>query len=186
MTRRLHGKVMTYDGENRPLSVTFNGKRTEYVYGADGSRLKMIQDAGTAQEKVTLYLGEVEIQNYGTGAGEVIMAYPHPDIRLTNGGSPAYFFRDQLNSVLSVWRQDGTAEAKRTYRPFGEVEEYAAPGTPEAKAYIGERFDRDAGLSYLNARYYDPELAKFIQPDWFEVTQPGVGTNGTHIALMIL
>jgi hypothetical protein len=30
---------------------------------------------------------------------------------------------------------------------------------------------------YLNARYYDPELAMFIQPDWFEVTEPGVGTN---------
>jgi predicted GIY-YIG superfamily endonuclease len=29
----------------------------------------------------------------------------------------------------------------------------------------------------LNARYYDPKLALFIQPDWFEVTEPGVGTN---------
>jgi hypothetical protein len=34
-----------------------------------------------------------------------------------------------------------------------------------------------AGLHYLNARYYDPELAMFIQPDWFEVTRAGVGTN---------
>ncbi|MCP5355242.1 MAG: hypothetical protein H6903_08585, partial [Rhodobacteraceae bacterium] len=32
-------------------------------------------------------------------------------------------------------------------------------------------------LQYLNARYYDPRLAMFIQPDWWEVTQPGVGTN---------
>ena len=35
----------------------------------------------------------------------------------------------------------------------------------------------DAGLLYLNARYYDPQLAMFIQPDWWEVTEPGVGTN---------
>ncbi|NOX72567.1 MAG: RHS repeat-associated core domain-containing protein [Alphaproteobacteria bacterium] len=41
----------------------------------------------------------------------------------------------------------------------------------------GERFDSDAGLQYLNARYYDPELGRFIQPDWFEVTEPGVSTN---------
>jgi RHS repeat-associated protein len=47
----------------------------------------------------------------------------------------------------------------------------------DAKGFIGERFDPDAGLQYLNARYYDPELGLFIQPDWFEVTQPGVGTN---------
>jgi hypothetical protein len=32
-------------------------------------------------------------------------------------------------------------------------------------------------LQYLNARYYDPELGMFIQPDWFEVTEPGVGRN---------
>ncbi len=32
-------------------------------------------------------------------------------------------------------------------------------------------------MQYLNARYYDPELGRFIQPDWFEVTQAGVGTN---------
>ena len=37
--------------------------------------------------------------------------------------------------------------------------------------------DSGAGLQYLNARYYDPQLGIFIQPDWWEVTTPGVGTN---------
>ncbi|OYX39575.1 MAG: hypothetical protein B7Y91_00715 [Rhodobacterales bacterium 32-64-14] len=42
----------------------------------------------------------------------------------------------------------------------------------------GQRaLDDQSGLQYLNARYYDPKLAMFIQPDWWEVTQPGVGTN---------
>lgn len=41
----------------------------------------------------------------------------------------------------------------------------------------GERYDAEAGLQYLNARYYDPKLALFIQPDWLDPTQPGVGTN---------
>lgn len=47
----------------------------------------------------------------------------------------------------------------------------------EKKGWIGERYDAGAGLQYLNARYYDPELGQFIQPDWFEVTQQSVGTN---------
>jgi RHS repeat-associated protein len=47
----------------------------------------------------------------------------------------------------------------------------------EQKGWIGERYDADAGLQYLNARYYDPELGVFLQPDWFEVTASGVGTN---------
>ena len=47
----------------------------------------------------------------------------------------------------------------------------------EDKGFVGERYDAGAGLQYLNARYYDPRLGLFLQPDWFEVTQPGVGTN---------
>ena len=35
------------------------------------------------------------------------------------------------------------------------------------QSYIGERPDRAAGLQYLNARYYDPELALSTSPDWF-------------------
>jgi RHS repeat-associated protein len=65
------------------------------------------------------------------------------------------------------------------YKPFGEQSEWVLPGNaaPETKGWIGERFDADAGLQYLNARYYDPELSLFLQPDWFEVTKAGVGTN---------
>ncbi len=47
----------------------------------------------------------------------------------------------------------------------------------ENKGWIGERDDVETGLPYLNARYYDPELARFISPDWFDPQQPGVGTN---------
>ncbi|MEZ5733121.1 MAG: hypothetical protein R3D97_12440 [Paracoccaceae bacterium] len=35
MLTGLDGKVMSYDGENRPLSVANAGKTTTYVYGAD-------------------------------------------------------------------------------------------------------------------------------------------------------
>ena len=75
----------------------------------------------------------------------------------------------------------GTVEVieKATYKPFGEQSEWLSPtqGAPESKGWIGERFDADAGLQYLNARYYDPVLGMFLQPDWFEVTKAGVGTN---------
>ncbi|MEM9421917.1 MAG: RHS repeat-associated core domain-containing protein, partial [Pseudomonadota bacterium] len=49
--------------------------------------------------------------------------------------------------------------------------------TREDKGFIGERYDADAGLQFLNNRYYDPELALFIQPDWLPITEQGVGTN---------
>lgn len=45
------------------------------------------------------------------------------------------------------------------------------------KGYIGERFDAETGLMYLNARYYDPAFGRFISPDDWDPTLQGVGTN---------
>jgi RHS repeat-associated protein len=72
----------------------------------------------------------------------------------------------------------GGGQELRTYCPFGEIGyQLGTASPPETIGFIGERYDSDAGLQYLNARYYDPALGIFIQPDWFEVTQAGVGTN---------
>lgn len=120
----------------------------------------------------------MEIRNFGAGTSEEILTYLHPDIRLVNGVAET-LHKDQLGSIRAMTDQLGTKSGHTTYKPFGEITaDYTAPTVEvETKGYIGERFDAGAGLQYLNARYYDPELAIFIQPDWWEVTQPGVGTN---------
>ncbi|MCC0045876.1 MAG: hypothetical protein H6894_04010 [Defluviimonas sp.] len=57
---------MSYDGENRPLTVTYAGKTTAYVYGDDGARLKKIEtDPITGAQDVTLYAGPLEIRHRG-------------------------------------------------------------------------------------------------------------------------
>ncbi len=74
----------------------------------------------------------------------------------------------------------GDNAERRTYLAFGLssfVRQFDPTLSEEAKGFIGERYDADAGLQFLNARYYDPELGLFIQPDWFAVTEAGVGTN---------
>ena len=103
-------------------------------------------------------------------------------MRLTNGILPAsanYLHKDELGSVRAVTNAAGVVIARAVYKPFGEQTEWQSAGlvVQETKGFIGERFDADAGLQYLNARYCDPQLGMFIQPDWWEVTQHGVGTN---------
>ncbi len=94
---------MTYDGENRPLSVLWNGVLTEYVYAATGTRLKMIGDVGTASEAETLYLGPLEVRDFGT-TGAVTVATPHPDVRLVEG-VVSHLHHDQLGSAQDDHRQ---------------------------------------------------------------------------------
>ena len=60
------------------------------------------------------------------------------------------------------------------YAAYGER---TNTGFQTQKSYIGERFDAETGLLYLNARYMDPSLGRFISPDDWDPTKQGVGTN---------
>lgn len=72
----------------------------------------------------------------------------------------------------------GQVEQSTSYTPYGDpTTANLQTTTPEEHSFIGERFDASTGLLYLNARYYDPALGRFMQPDWWEVRQAGVGTN---------
>ncbi|MEN8833416.1 MAG: RHS repeat-associated core domain-containing protein [Pacificibacter sp.] len=120
----------------------------------------------------------MEIQNFGTGTGETVITYQHPNVRRVNGVRE-FLHKDQLGSIKMITDMAGEKVKRSTYEPFGEANDTVLKlnAAAETKGFIGERFDADAGLQYLNARYYDPRLGMFIQPDWFDPTMQGVGTN---------
>jgi hypothetical protein len=135
MLTGLGGKVITYDAENRPLSVKLGSVLTCYVYGADGGRLKKIVTSGTtcpAQTAtgagVTLYAGIAEYRNWKAGATEQIFLTPMPSIRLafTTPGSTAYdwtaIHRDPQGSVRGVTSSAGAKTERTIYRPFGNAD----------------------------------------------------------------
>jgi len=72
MTTGLHGKTMSYDAENRPLTATLAGQTITYVYGTDGTRLKRIDPSGDT----TVTFGGVEIRKFGSGSEVILWAPP--------------------------------------------------------------------------------------------------------------
>ena len=146
MRTGLNGRIMTWDGENRLASVTMAGVKTCYVYGPDGTRLMQFRAAtanpddicivpatpSTAQP-VTVTFAEVEIRNYRQGNAEVVLTYPHPNIRIvytrTTAGvlasSIEYRFTDQLGSIREVVK-GAVRSSVSTYEPFGMVHSYSA------------------------------------------------------------
>ena len=126
----------------------------------------------------TVYFGAVEVRNWMIVGAEQEQTYPLPALKLTNGVK-SVLHRDALGSVRAITDAAGVKVESAVYKPFGEQTEWlsAAQTAPESKGWIGERHNADAGLQYLNARYYDPALGLFLKPDWFEVTMAGVGTN---------
>jgi RHS repeat-associated protein len=146
-----------------------------YVYGADNARAMKVTPQASGVDRVTRYLaGEVEIDSAGLWT-----KYVYGDIKVT--GSPATAtlpsgsvqHKDHLGSIHLTTNANGKMEQQSTYSVFGE----RGCCSGESRGFLGETHDPEAGLIYLNARYYDPVLARFISPDWLDPTKPGVGMN---------
>ena len=75
-----------------------------------------------------------------------------------------------------VTKADGAKDDGAVYRPYGKQLGFAG-STPQTKGYIGQRLDDESGLMYLHARYYDPQLGRFIQADPSDPVAPGVGVD---------
>lgn len=79
-----------------------------------------------------------------------------------------YYHEDSLNSssALSSGGSPATQVEVNVYYPFGRMQT-ASPqaGFQVSRRFTGQVFDAESGLYYYNARFYDPELGRFIQPD---------------------
>ena len=117
---------------------------TTFAYGPDGTRIKK-----TSAGQTTFYLGDTEITPQGA-----TIVHPHANVRLVDGVA-SYKHRDHLASVTIVTDAIGAVTTTRDFTPHGDAEgnEWVDPlSTPESKSWIGERYDPETGLMYLNAR----------------------------------
>jgi len=162
-------------GKYRRRRVSFawagNGKTSEFVYGPDGERLRKRANTGPGGSiRASAYVGpEYELSYNVQANADVWTKYPHPDFKRVGSGPTAKTFfhhRDHLKSVRLITDDTGASVKRTTYFAYGDrgIESGAATHSEE-KGYIGESHDAETGLLYLHARYYDPELGRFIQPD---------------------
>jgi len=77
-----------------------------------------------------------------------------------------YYHADDLGSSNVMTDRNGEMVQHYEYTAFGK--ERFTDNTQAfnvSNRYTGQIFDDDTGLYYYGARYYDPELGRFIQPD---------------------
>ena len=69
---------------------------------------------------------------------------------------------DALGSVIAQTDDSGATTSQYAYSPYGEVQ--SSGETTNALQYTGREND-NTGLDYYRARYYDPQLKRFISSD---------------------
>ncbi len=77
-----------------------------------------------------------------------------------------YYHTDALGSVIGASDNDGNLVWTESYRPYGSRKENTAAATEDNDLYYtGKPYDDDLELSYYGARYYNPEIGRFMSMD---------------------
>ena len=72
------------------------------------------------------------------------------------------YLTDALGSPVAEMDASGNVTYQADYRPYGQQQMGAAQDGP---GYTGHVNDPDTGLVYMQARYYDPVVGRFISTD---------------------
>jgi len=73
-----------------------------------------------------------------------------------------YVHTDALGSVVAVTDQSRNIIERREYEPYGQQ---LTPALQDGPGYTGHLQDAATNLTYMQQRYYDPELGKMLSVD---------------------
>ena len=147
------------------LVTPSSGAATAYLYDASGQRFAAISGSSA-----TVYVGAWEAADPNTGDGSnadvtLTRYYSAGGVQLASkstGGSTLITLGDVQGSAQVTVDATG-AVTRNAYTPYGTKR--AGSNVALAHGWLNQIADADTGLTYLNARYYDPELGRFLSPD---------------------
>ena len=97
----------------------------------------------------------------GVVVDEIVNGYQYDP----NGDWTNYTYaHDSLQSVVGLTGHEGRTIQTTAYAPFGGERETAGASCSVLR-YTGREQDAETGLYYYRARYFDPELGRFITED---------------------
>lgn len=135
------------DGLRAVKAVVKNGitTNTHYVWGDNGLAAAITGN----QTVVVLY--DAEGESVGFSVNETVYTY----------------VKNFQGDVIRILDEDGTAVVSYTYDPWGvpTVSGDADLAAINPCSYRGYYYDQETGYYYLQSRYYDPEIGRFLNTD---------------------
>ena len=153
---------MTYDADGLRNTKTVNGVKTEYQYVGDKL---YYENRGNGDSFYYFY------DSYG----KLSAIYHH-----RNGTKVAYHvLTNSQGDVIALYSWAGALVATYEYDAWGNctiLSDTSSTGiaTLNPMRYRGYYYDKDLGLYYLQSRYYDAEIGRFINADGYISTGQGV------------
>ncbi|WP_432408147.1 RHS repeat protein [Wukongibacter sp. M2B1] len=87
--------------------------------------------------------------------------------REDNGGTKAYYLYNGHGDTVNLVTNTGEILNTYDYDAYGKAK-LEEESTDNPYRYAGEYYDKESELYYLRARYYDPNIARFISEDSYK------------------
>jgi RHS repeat-associated protein len=153
-----------WDAAGRLVGVSGpGGLEVAYSYDGASDRVAMVVDGVTTTYAVDPFSpvdNVSQVLEEETGGAETRYFYGLDLLAQTGSTMTTYLGYDALSVRLRL-DEDGDIAAHYEYAPFGEVRGQG----PAGYGFTGERWDEVVGLLYLRARYYAPEVGRFVSRD---------------------
>ena len=177
-TSYYNGTQWTFSWEHgRMLSTASGGGSSiSYTYDVDGIRTSKTVN-GT---KHTYYYagGKLLRETFGSNTLDFFYDVSGNPYALKHNGTTYYYITNLQGDVMSIVNGSGTVVASYQYDPFGNLvsTEPAANsiGAINPLRYRGYVYDTESRLYYLQSRYYDPKVGRFINADALVSTGQGI------------
>ena len=179
------GRTSAWDSQNRLVSCILGGSTSTFKYGADGLRRQKTAGGATTDYA---YDGTMMVREGHAAGGSLTPAtvtatyligpqgpeYRRDDTQLqtdgqghTFSGKASWYVFDGLGSVVGEVDPLGNLTSSPKYDVYGAVR--ANAGTASSKqgfvGGLGHVSDTETGLIYMQARYYDPSVGRFVSED---------------------
>ena len=145
-----NGAGYGYNAEGYRISKKVDGSLTKYLYEFDKVVLEVESKTGQADK--------VNRNIYGTN---LLM-------RTADGQSYYYMYNGHADVTALINVATDNVDATYYYDAFGNIDPTGTTGDVNNNiTYAGYQYDEETGLYYLNARMYDPKIARFLQEDTY-------------------
>ncbi|THF81694.1 RHS repeat-associated core domain-containing protein [Cohnella fermenti] len=154
-----------YDVFNQLIRVSMGNGGASYQYNGEGLRVRKTGSDGETTNYMYEY-DKVVLETDGNGKQTARNLYGLNLATRTVGTATYSYLYNGHADVTSLTDASGVVQSTYYYDAFGNI--VSQTGTINSPfRYAGYQYDDESDLYYLNARYYDPKIARFLSEDTY-------------------
>ena len=180
-TKYYDGSTFTWTQGRRLATAKVGSTNISYTYDMAGVRSS--KTVGSTKYDFTTLSGLVTRQTGGGKTIDFVYDENNQPLAMKYNNTLYYYVLNAQGDVIALADQNGNLIAKYSYDPWGKLLSVTPNGwLDEQNAYYlevaeanplryrGYYYDSETGFYYLQSRYYDPEIGRFINADSYAST----------------